>query len=145
MPTMKAKQGNSTAYYFSKDGVIKATAYSQWLFWGIWFVVFVFFLLFIIGGAIGGIIVGAIVSVGLDYAISGPKIRKWDGMSFKELAKEKESEQISWSSISKAVFKNPDGLELYVGDKRQKLKIVSRGDEMRVLLKGQLGKKLMAG
>jgi hypothetical protein len=125
MPEMiKTKQNSSVVYYFAREGIVKATAYSQVFFWGVLIVAFFLFWLFVgIGGAIGGAIVGALVGTALEWIIAIPKINKWDRLSFKELTAEPGTERIPWSDVSKAVFKTPDFLEVYIKGKRYGLRV----------------------
>lgn len=138
---VKAKRGE-TVYYFSGGGIIVATAYSQKLFWAVLFAVY-----FIVwgftgfGGAIGGLIIGAIVSEALELAVAIPKIKKWDGMTSRELQSEKGVRVLSWGDVSKAVYKAPSLLEIYIGEKRTRMKIITNIESAKAVFEARLGSR----
>jgi hypothetical protein len=134
-------------YYLAKEGIVRLKSYTQKLFWIVFFVVIIFVDLYfgvgsIISGAVLGAILGAIISALLDVLIANPNVNRWDRLSYNQLKSENGAEITSWSSITKAVYKMPDVLELYINGNRRNLRVVSDQASTKDFLEQKLGKKL---
>lgn len=139
---IQARNGGQVFYFF-KEGIIKGKVYSRLLYWGLSTILFLLFWFVTgIGGALGGAMFGGFIVVIIELSLIHPKIKKWDALSLKELKNEKGMEQISWSDISKAVYKMPNSLEIFIGEKRYKLSTNTNSAIMKELLEQKLGKKL---
>ena len=145
MDLVKAKEKENTYWYFSEGGVVRMVTYSGKLFWVTFFIAFFLFWLFVgIGGAVGGVITGGIVSIVFEYAVSSPKVKRWDSLSLKELENEQGSKSLAWTSIKNATFTAQERLEVTVNDQRHKMKVLTDVDATQKLLKHHLGSKFSA-
>ncbi len=142
MNLVKAKEKQNTYWYFSEEGGVRMITYSGKLFWVTFFIAFVLFWLFVgIGGAVGGLITGGIVGMVFEFAVSSPKVKRWDGMSLKQLENEERSKSLTWASVKKVTFKAPERLEVTVDDQMHKMKILTDVELTRKLLKDHLGSR----
>ena len=142
MTLVKAKEKQNTYWYFSEGGGVRMITYSGKLFWATFFIAFILFWLFVgIGGVVGGAITGGIVSVVFEVAVSSPKVKRWDGMSLKQLESEERSKSLAWASVKKATFKAPERLEVTVDDRMHKMKVLTDVEVTQKLLKDHLGSR----
>ena len=141
---VKAKEKQNSYWYFSEGGGVRMITYSGKLFWVTFFIAFVLFWLFVgIGGAVGGLITAGIVGMVFEFAVSSPKVKRWDGMSLKQLESEERSKSLTWASVKKVTFKAPERLEVTVDDQTHKMKVLTDAEATQRLMKDHLGRRFV--